>query len=77
MILVYKKYFSIIGEFDYYNIVCRIYKASTSDKIRALIIELFNATLSIDDDEIKQNNNIELSREDITFNIKNKLNLVK
>ena len=77
MILVYKKYFSTIGDFNYYNIASRIYKSSNNDKIKSYIIELFNVSLSIDDDEIKQNNMMEFSREDINFNIKNKLNLVK
>ena len=73
MILFYKKYYLTIGEFDYYNIANRIYKSTSNDKIRSLVTELINTTISIDDDEIKQNNINELNKENINFNINHKL----
>ena len=73
MILFYKKYYLTVGEFDYYNIANKIYKATNNDKIRLLVTELINTTISIDDDEIKQNNINELNKENINFNINHKL----
>ena len=69
MILLYKKYYLMIGDFDYYNIVKRIYKSTNSDKVRSLLLDLLMISISIDDDEIKQNNIIELNKEEINFNL--------
>ena len=69
MILLYKKYYLTIGEFDFYNIAKRIHRSTTNDKVRSLILELIVASVSVDDEEIKQNNILELSKEDINFNI--------
>ena len=72
MILVYNKYYSIIGEFDYYNIANKIYKSTNNDKVHSYIIKLINDSISIDDEEIKQNNLLELNKEDIFL----KLNII-
>ena len=72
MILVYKKYFLILGEFDYYNIVNRIYKSTNNEKVHSHIIDLINLSISIDDEEIKQNNLLDLNKEEISFNLNNK-----
>ena len=69
MILLYKKYYLTIGEFDFYNIAKRIYRSTNNDKVRSLIIDLIIASVSVEDEEIKQNNIIELAKEDINFNV--------
>ena len=73
MILVYKKYYMNIGEFGYYNTACRIYKSTNIEKIHSYIIELFNTSLTVDDKEIKRNNILELSKENINFNANHKI----
>ena len=65
MIIFYKKYFSIIGDFDSYNILSRVYKSTNSDKVRSYIIQLFYVSISIDDEETKQNNISQLINENI------------
>ena len=72
MILLYKKYYLMIGDFDYYNIAKRIYKSTNSDKVRSLLLDLLMVSISIDDNEIKQNNIIELNKEEINFNLYHK-----
>ena len=65
MILIYKKYFLVIGEFEYYQILCRVYKSTNSEKVHSYIIQLFYVSISVDDDEIKQSNLLNLNNNDI------------
>jgi len=56
MLLIYKKYYVTIGEFVFYQILCRVYKSTNSDKVHSYIIQLFYISISVDDDEIKKTN---------------------
>ena len=69
MKLIYEKYFLIIGNFEWYNIINRIYKINKNKNVQKHIKELFETSLKIDNEEIKQNNIRKLQNENISFKI--------
>jgi transcriptional regulator of met regulon len=77
MILLYKKYFLTIGEFDCYNLLMRLFKTTNSEKIKNIIIQLFEVSIMIDDEEIKQNNIDEINKEDISIMNSKEINKIK
>ena len=67
MKLIYQKYFGIIGNFDWYNMMNKIYKSTKSKKLQEQIKQLFYISIRISDDEIKENNIRDLMQESINY----------
>ena len=67
MKLIYQKYFGIIGNFDWYNMMNKIYKSTKSKKLQEQIKQLFYISIRISDDEIKENNIRDLMQENINY----------
>jgi hypothetical protein len=67
MIIIYQKYFEIIGNFDWYNMMNKIYKSTKSKKLQEQIKQLFYISIRINDDEIKENNVRALMNENINY----------
>ena len=67
MKMIYQKYFEVIGNFDWYNMMNKIYKSTKSKKLQEQIKQLFYISIRINDDEIKENNVRDLMNENINY----------
>ena len=67
MIIIYQKYFEIIGNFDWYNMMNKIYKSTKSKNLKEQIKILLKTSIIINDDEIKENNVRDLMQENINY----------
>ena len=67
MKMIYQKYFEVIGNFDWYNMMNKIYKSTKSKKLQEQIKQLFYISIRINDDEIMENNVRDLMQENINY----------
>ena len=67
MIIIYQKYCEIIGNFDWYNMMNKIYKSTKSKNLKEQIRNLLQTSIIINDDEIKENNVRDLMQENINY----------